>query len=81
MASRMRRFEVYRPEPPADYAPKGAANSPDAVQFEGVIFSDGTCVVRWLTEYRSHSVWNSFSDLMKIHGHPEYGTEVHFLDE
>ena len=77
----MRRFECYRPEPPDGYRESGVANAPDEVQFEGVMFSDGTCVVRWMTVYRSHSVWASLSDLLAVHGHPEYGTEIRWLDE
>lgn len=77
----MRRFKVYRPNPPEEYYSAGAANAPDEVQFEGIVFSDGTVCVRWLTEYRSHSVWASFEDLDKIHGHPEYGTKIEWLDE
>ena len=76
----MRRFECYRPQPPEEYYAQGAANVPDEVQFEGVEFSDGTVVVRWLTEFRSHSVWASFTDLDKIHGHPEYGTIIKWVD-
>lgn len=76
----MRRFECYRPNPPEEYREQGLAAAPDEVQFEGVIFTDGTCVIRWRTDYKSHSVWNSFEDLMRVHGHPEYGTELRFLD-
>jgi hypothetical protein len=76
----MRRFEVYRPNPPAEYREQGAANAPEEVQFEGVVFSDGTVCVRWLTEFRSHSVWASLADLEKIHGHPEYGTVWRWID-
>jgi len=76
-----KRFEVYRPAPPQEYYEQGAANPPDEVQFEGVMFSDGTVCVRWLTEYRSVSVWADFETLMQIHGHPEYGTKVSWLDE
>ena len=76
----MRRFEVYRPAPPDGYRESGAANPPDEVQFEGVVFSDGTAVVRWLTAYRSHSVWASLADLERIHGHPEYGTVWKWID-
>lgn len=76
----MRRFRVYRPTPPEGYREQGAANPPDQVQFEGVVFSDGWCAVRWLTDFRSVSVWASFTDLEKIHGHPEYGTVWEWLD-
>ena len=76
----MRRFRVYRPCPPEGYSESGAANPPEDVQFEGVVFSDGTVAVRWLTEFRSHSVWTSLADLERIHGHPEYGTIWEWLD-
>jgi len=77
----MRRFKVYRPHPPKNYVQEGYANPPHEVQLEGVVFSDGTCAIRWLTETRSHSIWASFEDFLKIHGHPEYGTEILWLDE
>lgn len=49
-------------------------------QFEGVIWSDGTVTLRWLTALRSHSVWDSLGDCLGIHGHPEYGTEIMWHD-
>ena len=76
----MRRFRVYRPNPPEGYREQGAANAPEEVQFEGVVFSDGTVCVRWLTEFRSHSVWASLDDMLRIHGHPEYGTKLVWMD-
>jgi hypothetical protein len=76
----MRRFRCYRPSPPPEYYEQGTANPPDEVQFEGVVFSDGTACVRWLTEFRSHSIWASWDDLEKVHGHPEYGTVIEWLD-
>jgi hypothetical protein len=76
----MRRFQVYRPQPPAGYIEQGAANAPDEVQFEGVVFSDGTVAQRWLTPSGSHAVWASLADLERIHGHPEYGTVWNWLD-
>jgi hypothetical protein len=36
---------------------------------EGVEFTDGTCVLRWLTEYASTALYESIEVLMKIHGH------------
>jgi hypothetical protein len=77
----MRRFEVLRPEPPEAYLAAGTANAPGEVQFEGVVFSDGTVAVRWLTAFRSHSVWACLEDLAKVHGHPEYGTQWRWLDQ
>jgi hypothetical protein len=76
----MRRFIMYRPHPPENYVKEGYANPPEEKQLEGIIFSDGTVCVRWLTETKSHSLWDNMYDFIKVHGHPEYGTEVVFLD-
>jgi hypothetical protein len=77
----MKRFIGFRPHPPAEYYEQGAANKPDEPQYEGVVFSDGTVAVRWLTENPSHSIWPDFATFYQIHGHPEYGTEIKWLDE
>lgn len=76
----MRRFEGYRSSPPADYLAKGQANPPGMPQFEGVLFDDGTVCQHWLTSGRSHVIWGTFDDLMAIHGHPEYGTVIKWVD-
>jgi hypothetical protein len=36
---------------------------------EGVVFEDGSVVVRWLGDHRSTVVWNSLEDALAIHGH------------
>lgn len=36
---------------------------------DGVVFEDGTTVLRWRTECRSTAVYASFEDMEKIHGH------------
>jgi len=36
---------------------------------EGVVFADGTTVIRWLTDKRSTAVYESARDLLAIHGH------------
>ena len=59
----------------------GYANPAHEPQLEGVVFSDGTVCVRWLTSKRSHSIWASYEDFDAIHGHPEYSSVVNFLDE
>lgn len=78
----MKRFEVFRRSPPDGYRLGGYANPPEHVQFQGVVFDDGTTAVRWLTEHRSTSVWASFSELMAVHGHMNegYGTEIRWLE-
>jgi len=55
-------------------------NDENEPQYEGVIWSDGTVTIRWLTPLRSHSVWNSIGDMLGVHGHPEYGTEIVWHD-
>lgn len=56
-------------------------NAEDEPQFEGVIFSDGTVAIRWLTACKSTSVWASLDDMLRIHGHPEYGTDFVWSDD
>lgn len=36
---------------------------------QGVVFDDGSCALRWLTEHRSTAVYDSVATLEKIHGH------------
>lgn len=36
---------------------------------EGVEFSDGTCVMRWLTNTASTALYANVNELVKIHGH------------
>lgn len=71
-------FTGYRPSPPEEYKKKGITNAGDTPDYQGVMFDDGTVVIRWLTQYRSHSVWNSWNDFYQVHGHPEYGTRIQF---
>lgn len=44
---------------------------------EGAQFSDGSCVLRWLTLVRSTVFYNSIADVEHIHGHSGL-TEVVF---
>lgn len=73
-------FAGYRPEPPAEYVNKGITNGGWLPDYEGVIFSDGTLVLRWMTAYQSHSVWPNWDAFYQVHGHPEYGTKIVFAD-
>jgi hypothetical protein len=47
---------------------------------QGVVFDDGTCAMRWLTEHRSTALYGSLDDLRIIHGHGG-STLVVFPDE
>lgn len=76
----MRRFVMYRRAVPSETHNADQANPPDQVQFEGVVFRDGTVAIRWRTACASTAIWNSMDDMLRIHGHPEYGSELIWLD-
>jgi hypothetical protein len=73
----MRTFTVHRYASPSEAThPEGTVNPPNVPQFEGVEFSDGTVAIRWMTAFHSTSVWDSMDDMLAVHGHPEYESEV-----
>lgn len=76
----MKRFTMYRKNVPTETHDENQRNAADDPQFEGVLFSDGKVVLRWLTAKRSTSVWDSLDDMLAIHGHPEYGSELVWQD-
>ena len=77
----MRRFQMYRRNMINTVHTHDQKNAPVEVQFEGVVFSDGKVAIRWLTAKRSVAVWDCLDDMLAIHGHPEYGSELVWLDE
>lgn len=76
----MKRFMMYRKGDISITHNENQRNPPNEPQFEGIVFSDGKVVVHWLTAVRSVSVWDSLDDLLKIHGHPEYDSELVWVD-
>lgn len=48
---------------------------------EGVVFSDGTCALRWLGDLRSTAVYESLADIEAIHGHSGKTLVVIYSDE
>ena len=57
------------------------ANPDDVPQYEGVVFSeDGKCVIHWLTKSKSISIFDNLAQMLEIHGHPEYGTDIVWHD-
>ena len=74
----IRNFQVYRPNDPEGREEDGTGVAPNEVAFEGTIFSDGSVAVRWRTDFRSTSVWNSLDDLLAVHGHPDYDTVIKY---
>lgn len=74
----MKTFTMYRRdlEAVAENHDENTMNAPDEPQFEGVVFADGSVAIRWLTAVPATSVWASMDDMLKVHGHEEYGSEL-----
>lgn len=47
---------------------------------EGVMFSNGKCVLSWLTKHTSVAVYDSIDELEAIHGHNGKTVIVHKLE-
>ena len=77
----MKRFQMFRRNVPDATHNADQKNAPDEVQFEGVVFSDGRVAIRWLTACRSTACWDNFEDMLRIHGHPEYGSVLVWVDQ
>jgi hypothetical protein len=73
-------FTGYRPVPPEGYKESGLANDPDQPQSQGVVFDDGSVTLRWMTAVNSTSFFESYAQFYKVHGHPEYGTRIEWLN-
>lgn len=80
----MKTFTVYRTKAKevVNEIEKSNYAEADMPQFEGVQFTDGRVVVRWLTNTCSSSFWDSMEDLKKVHiyAHPDYGTRIEWSD-
>lgn len=69
----MRRFYLERIEDPTGVSGTG-------VVAHGVEFGDGSCVLRWLTQFRSTVFYDSLEHIRHIHGHGGL-TRVVLLDD
>jgi hypothetical protein len=69
----MRRFHLLRLEDESGKSGKG-------VVAEGVIFTDGTAVLRWMSTTPTTTIFKSQADLEKIHGH-DGRTQIIWKDE
>ena len=72
-------FKGYRPQVP-DTHNSDQKNAPDQPQYNGIVFEDGRTVLQWLTAVRSIAIFNSYEEFFKIHGHPEYGTRIDWVE-
>lgn len=78
---KMKRFTAYR----RNLSERGThgeaqANPDDQPQYEGVVFSDGTTVIKWLTVAGGVSTFSTLEKALSTHGHPEYGTDIVWHD-
>jgi hypothetical protein len=71
-ASNARRFILQRNEDETGVSGEG-------VVAEGVEFSDGTCVLKWLTALSSIGIYDSLKEVLALHGHSGK-TEAIFTD-
>jgi hypothetical protein len=75
----MRRFHLHRLEDETGTSGKG-------IVAEGVVFTDGTCVLRWTSStpstvlYEGRDGTSGFEAMLKVHGH-EGKTKVIWKDE
>lgn len=67
-----RRFWLDRVEDPTGVSGTGTVA-------QGIVFSDGSCALRWLTERTSTAVYASLEDLEAIHLH-HGGTKIRWAD-
>jgi hypothetical protein len=82
METAIRRFTAFR----RNLSERGShteaqRNADDQPQYEGVVFSSGRCVIQWLTSAKSIAIFDTLEQMLQIHGHPEYGTEILWHDE
>ncbi len=75
-----RMFVGYRPAPPEEYVSKGLTNSGAKPDYIGWETPQGRVVLEWQTSYKSVTIYDSWDDFWHITGHPEYGTELKFID-
>lgn len=68
----MRRFELVRHADPSGVSGTG-------VVANGIQFTDGVVVLRWICSRPATSVWDNLDDLITVHGH-NGRTVVRWLD-
>lgn len=71
--SQMRRFVLKRNEDETGISGVGYVA-------EGIVFKDGTCAIKWLTETSSLNIYKSYIEMIQIHGHGGR-TIIEWIDE
>ena len=78
-------FSMYRRGDISEDHDENQRTDSNKPQFDGVIFRSGKAVISWNTEAKSVAVFDSFEELMKIHGHmgpkdDRYESEIVYYD-
>lgn len=75
-------FSMYRRGDISEDHDENQRTDPDKPQFDGVIFRSGKCVISWNTTAKSCAIFDSFDEMMLIHGHSEsrYDSQVQWYD-
>ncbi len=71
--TKMRRFYVVRKEDETGVSGTG-------IVAEGVVFWDGTCVIKWTTDTSSIGIYKSHVEMIHLHGHGGR-TVIKWIDE
>lgn len=74
-------FSMYRRGDISEDHDENQRVDPDKPQFDGVVFRSGKAVISWNTEAKSIAVFDSFEELMKIHGHNKPGIDDRYQSE
>ncbi len=69
----LRRFNLVRKEDASGVSGIG-------IVAEGLQFSDGSCIIKWLTSTSSMGIYHSCVEMIHIHGH-EGRTFIRWIDE
>ena len=70
-------FTVYRRGDISENHDENQMNDPHEPQYFGIVFPSGKCVINWNTAIKSVSVFDSYADMIKIHGH----LDSHYLTD
>ncbi len=76
----MKLFLGYRPLPPQEYVERGLTNAGKKPDYVGVVMPSGQVILEWQTGVNSVTIYPDYDSFYKITGHPEYGTQLKFIE-
>ena len=74
-------FSMYRRGDISEDHDENQRTDPDKPQFDGVIFRSGKTVISWNTTAKSCAIFDSFDEMMLIHGHSKPGIDDRYESE